>query len=110
MRGWLPPFFLYLAHVGCGWPLPQQGEQALQGRTGSLGQYFYTAISRVTCISARAKHQGMFNDNVAEADPLHPSTYVGMQFLNLVAVVQVCHRNNHSRLLLICPEVRILVF
>src|SRR6266487_3886529 len=106
MLCWLPPFCTYLSDVSGRWSLPQQGEQTVEGRSRSLSQYFYTAVSVITCISTQAKRQGMFNDKIAEAHPLHPSMHISMKFLNGVSVVLACHEHNDSILLLISPVVQ----
>ena len=110
MLCWLPPFCTYLSDVSGRWSLPQQGEQTVEGRSRSLSQYFYAAVSVITRISTQAKSQGMFNNKLAEADPLHPSMHMSMQFLNGVSVVLACHGHNDSILLLISPVVRNIDF
>src|SRR5215471_7168937 len=80
----LPPLHPYIAHPGGGRSSPQRGNKLLKGNPLPLGQDLDISTAVVARISTQAKRQSCFDDEVAEADSLHPSTHPGMQFLDVV--------------------------
>jgi hypothetical protein len=56
----------------------QHGEQTLEGWSGSLCQYFDTAVAQVAYITAEAKGEGIVHNEIAVTDSLNPSMYIGM--------------------------------
>src|SRR5690348_17147126 len=100
---WLSPMCMYLAHFGCRWPFLKQGEQTLEGRSGSLCQYFDTAVALVACITTQPKCEGSVHNEIAVADSLNPSMYISMDFLNVIGFVLACHGLHISILWLFSP-------
>src|SRR2546429_3150162 len=102
----LSPLSAYLVYFCCGWSSLQHDEQTLEGRSSSLCQYFYTAVTLVARITAEAKGEGFVHNEIAIANSLNPSMNIGMEFLNVIRFVLACHGLHNSTLSLISPVVQ----